>query len=339
MPAQRAHHPAGRWVLVAVAVLGAAGTGCAANRLASRAGAELAVHSIAVYRDEPDYELARVSGYANVKLLEALLRSDPEDQALRLQLAEAFAGVAFAFAEDDLMAACCADPGGPEPPGSAGAPGDERAACGGAADIAAARARVRALYDRGAAYARRALAARRPRVAAALDGSAFALRAALGPATRENAAALFWYAFNALGAAGAAEDAAAGAPALGRIRVIAERLVELDATLEHGGPWLLLGVIDASLPAHLSVTADRGAAAFAQARRIAGDAFLLGDVEWARTYAVATGDRRGFETALDRVLAAPQDVVPGERLMTTVAKRRARYLRRRADALFVAAAR
>jgi hypothetical protein len=285
--------------------------GCATDRLVSRAGSELVEHAVATYRDEPDFEIARVSAYANIKLMEALHHADPEDEETVLRLAEGFAGIAFAFAEDDLQ--------------RSGAAGGE---------VEAARDRVVALYLRGRSYAERALSASRPELAAALHDSAFSLRRTLDTATAGDVRPLFWYAFNALGAAGADADPATRAPELGRIRVVAERLTELDGAFEHGGPWLLLGVIDASLPEHLSVTADGGEAAFEKARLASAGRFLLTDVEWARAHAVTTGDRAGFTNALEEVLAAPDDVLPGERLMTVVAKRRARRLLQQSDSLF-----
>jgi hypothetical protein len=286
--------------------------GCATHRVVASAGTELAAHSMASYRDEPDYELARVSGYANVKLMEALLRSDPENAELMLGLAQGFAGVAFAFAEEDLDRLRCSAPGA----------------------VANERRRLAALYRRGQAYAAAALEADHARAADVLAGSPFALRRYLAGFRGPDLSGLFWYAFNALGAAGAGDDEVETVFELGRVRVIAERLVELDAAYAHGGPLLLLGIIDASLPEHLSVVADRGASSFERARALNDGRFLLAHVEWARTYAVTTRDRDGFDAALADVLSAPPDILPEERLITTVAKRRARSLIGRSESLF-----
>jgi hypothetical protein len=58
------------------------------------------------------------------------------------------------------------------------------------------------------------------------------------------------------------------------------------------------------------------------------------DVLYARTYAVETQDRSLFQALLNRVVEAPPDLLPEQRLANTVAQKRARQLLARAEELF-----
>jgi hypothetical protein len=296
-------------MLVAVAALAAAG--CATERLARGAVWRLAEDAVAAQRDEPDLEMARIAGYANLELLEALRRSQPRRAELRLALAEGFAGIASLFAEDETLAAGCAGDG-------AGA---------------IARERLAALYARGRGHAVAVLEHRHPGIESTLALPPARLSAALRDATdSRDSRALLWLAVAWLGEVGASEKPRLAD--LGRVRAVVGRLAALDPELMYGAPLVLLGTIDASVPAAASASADRGAAAFERAIEGPGRRLLLARVERARTLQVALNDREAFRRDLDAVLKAPADVLPGERLMTSVALRRARGLLARERALF-----
>lgn len=295
----------------AVVVICSAAIGCATDRLLVNASADLLQHSVSAYRDEPDFELARVAGLSNLKVIEALHRMQPDRRDLLEHLAEGFAGAAFAFAEDPVEALRDGDPDA----------------------LHTARHRARTFYERGRDYAVGALSLDYPDIEHALTRSSFALAdylAALGP---RDVTALFWLTFGELGAI-ASSDEQGLAIRLGRARALAARLVELDETFAHAGALVMLGVIDASTPSRVSPSEDRGRAFFERALRMTDRRFLPAQVEFARAYAVAVGDRALFESTLADVVDAPDDILPGERLMTTVAKRRATQLLARVDQLF-----
>ena len=294
----------------AVSLLCGASLGCS-QRLLINASSDLLQHSVQVHRDEPDFELARVAGLANLKLIEALDGMEPDRRELLEYLAEGFAGAAFAFAEDRMEALRDSDP----------------------VAFADERHRARGLYERGRDYAVHALSLDHPDIEDALTRSSVALARYLAEFGPPDVPALFWLGFSELGALATSDDGPVGLR-VGRARAIAARLVELDEVYAHAGALLMLGVIDASAPSRLSRTPDRGLAYFEQALQLTQRRFLPAQVELARSYAVAVDDRALFESVLTEVMDAPGDILPGERLMTTVAKRRAARLLARADRLF-----
>lgn len=290
-------------------------TGCATRDLAARAGRDLALDARAVYRDEPDLELARVSGYSNLKLLETLQHGEAPERESLLALAEGFAGAALIFAEDDLVAARCA--------------GDDLGRV-------AATARVRSFYGRARDYALRALQLRHAGAATELAQVPSRLQEWLAASTdADDADALLWYAVGALGVLGL--DASTDILELGRQRAILTRVVDLDGELLYGTPHLALATLDASVPVRHSAVADRGAASFARVLEVSEGRYLLARVERARTLLVARPDREEFEQELESVLAADPNILPGERLLTVAAQHRARRLLDRSDALFASA--
>lgn len=279
--------------------------------MAARAGRDLATHARAAYRDEPDLELARVSGYSNLKLLESLHRADPQDRELLLALAEGFAGAALLFAEEAAADACAE----------------------GEAAALAASDRVRDFYDRSGRYALLAIELRHRDVRSALERPAAPLADWLRSETDAgDAPALLWLATAT--AANAAGGTATAARQAGRARALAVRAVELDPTDMYGMGSLIVGIIDASAPARSTAAGDRGEASLQTAVEVSGGHFLLARVERARTLHVVLGERDLFERELRAVLNAPMDLLPGERLLTAGAKRRAERLLDRADFLF-----
>ena len=235
----------------------------------------------------------------------------PERRDLLEHLAEGFGGAAFAFAEDPV----------------------EPLRDGDAAALTDARRRAHGFYARGRDYAIAALSLTQPDIEDALTGSSFALADYVSALRPPDVPALFWLTFGELGAIASSDDAGL-AVRLGRVRVLAARLVELDERYAHAGGLVMLGVIDASVPSRISPSPDRGRGHFERALELTERRFLPALVEFARSYAVSVGDRALFASTLSDVVAAPHDILPGERLMTTVAKRRAAQLLDRVDRLF-----
>lgn len=294
-----------------VIAIGIAVSGCATDRMIVNASSDLLQHSISAYRDEPDFELARVAGLSNLKIIEALHRMQPDQRDLLEHLAEGFAGAAFAFAEDQVEALRDGDPDA----------------------LHNARQRAHSFYERGRNYAVGALALRHPDIEHALTRSSFALADYVSSLRRSDVPALFWLTFSELGSI-ALSDGGGLATRLGRVRALAVRLVELNEAYAHAGALVMLGVIDSSTPSRISPSQDRGRRFFERALEVTDRRFLPAHVEFARSYAVAVGDRALFESTLTEVVEAPDDILPGERLMTIVAKRRAGRLLARVDRLF-----
>ena len=79
-------------------VLGLAG--CSASRFAVQAALPLVESQILAMQEESDPDFAEKAIPANLKMLEGLLKQDPENTWILENLAEGFCGYAFSFLED-----------------------------------------------------------------------------------------------------------------------------------------------------------------------------------------------------------------------------------------------
>ena len=120
---------------------------------------------------------------------------------------------------------------------------------------------------------------------------------------------------------------------LGRVKLLMQRIAELDEGYEYGGPHLYLGVFETLLPPALGGRPELGRTHFERALALAEGKHLLTLVMFAEQYARLVFDRALHDDLLGRVLAAEVEV-PELTLMNAVAKRRARSLLETADAYF-----
>src|SRR4051812_26918624 len=84
---------------VLLAVLALAGCG-SIDRYALRTTVSMLERGRKAALDEPDYQLGRDAVASQLKLIETMLVSDPENRSLRRLAAEGFGGYAFLFVED-----------------------------------------------------------------------------------------------------------------------------------------------------------------------------------------------------------------------------------------------
>ena len=120
---------------------------------------------------------------------------------------------------------------------------------------------------------------------------------------------------------------------LGKVKLLMQRIAELDEGYDYGGPHLYLGVFETLLPPALGGRPEVGRAHFERALALAEGRHLLTQVMFAEQYARLVFDRALHEELLSEVLAAAVEV-PELTLMNAVAKRRAQELMETADAYF-----
>jgi len=301
-----------RTLLYLLAAGGALGAPACAGTLAVRGGTALLQDADRVIRDEPDWEFARETSLPALKILETLLYRTPDDPRLLTHLARAYATAAYAFLEDDWLRAVRVDP--------------PRAV--------SAERRTIDFYERAMGYAERALELGHPGFGAATRGEPDQLRLFLERTTDRDVPALLWFGFAWGGKLGMQRADPSAVTVLGRLRVVAERLVELDPDYLYGSPLALLGAVEAVQPAVMGGSLDRSRDLFLRSIEVTGGRFLAARVEFAYQYAVAAGDEALFERELRFALAATPDILPEERFLTEVARRRAGWLLDARDALF-----
>ncbi len=275
-----------------------AGAGCASiDRYALRTTAYMLERGRTAALDEPDYQLGRDAVASQLKLIETLLVSEPENLSLRRLAAEGFGGYAFLFVED-------AEP-----------------------------QRAKGLYIRGRDHALAALAQKSVFIGLK-DKNADDLEKALKWAKKEDVPDLFWAAFGWGGMINLSKDDASALADLPKVYLLMHRVWELEPAYHFGGADLFFGVYHASRPPILGGNPAQAKTHFEWAHRITKGQYLMTHVLNARWYAVAVQDRELFKQLLTKVIESPSGQLPAARLTDEAAKKKAAMYMEKIDDFF-----
>jgi len=258
---------------------------CTIQTFALRSLDNLFDNTLAEFMEEGDLHLAEQGIAGNLKLLDGVVRSDPENGKFLLLACEGYAAYALCFAGDDTE-------------------------------------RALSFYTRAREYGTRGLVLLgvSPQV---FTEDATAMRQALGRLKKKDVPLVFWTA-SAWGSAVnlqlADPDALASLPSIGAMM---QWVQEKDPAFFYGGAFMYFGVYYGSLPPALGGKPDLAKMNFDRALSVGGGKFLMTYIFYAKTYAVETQDERLFEDLLDHVIDTPLDVLPEQRLANAVAKKQA----------------
>jgi len=250
-----------------------------------------------VMKRESDPELARLAIPAQLKMLEGLLQSEPENLDLQLLLAESFCSYSFAFWEDEDQ---------------------ERAGN---------------WYLRGKNYALSALQSLtgNPEFS---KGDLEGWENSLKKLDANSLPALYWltqcwggWLTMNLHNPFAFADISRIAPALKKVLV-------LDPNFYNAGAHRGLGVFYGSRTKILGGNPEKAKVNFEKSLSLTKGKFLINSFLFAKTYAVQNQDRDLFEKLLNEILEAPDDLFAEERLANEVAKLKAKRLLESIDDLF-----
>jgi tetratricopeptide (TPR) repeat protein len=248
--------------------------------------------------EECDPELAKVSIPPNLKLLEGLLKNDPQNKKILTTLSMGFAGYSLLFIE-------------PEDP--------ERAS---SFYLRALDYGIRALGNKGMSLRNR-------------EGGPEPLRAALKSMDQEDLEALFWITLSWNAWLNLNLDKPSALAQLSASEACLRRVLELDEHFFYSSPHILMGASLAARPPLLGGSPEKARAHFETALRKHQGQFFLAQVYFARYYAVRVQDKALFERSLAEVLhrdpARIQDVCLINRMM----QRRAQELLKQIEDLFL----
>jgi hypothetical protein len=254
---------------------------------------------------EADLETTEAALPAQIKLLEGLLASAPQDRSLLLLLARLLGGYTFVFLDGRL------DDGTP----ALFRTSPEEHALAAWADR---------LNRKGADYARVVLALRHPAWGASAPELSGAQLQALA---REDAPALFWYGLHLGSLAARNPEGIAALELAGRARRAMERVLELEPTTQHGAAHLLL-MVDAARSPLLGGDPARAEAHYRSLKAIAGEDYRMADLFYARHLLHLRQDRAAFERVVQAIIAQPADGSRHGLQNAAAARRAARYLER-----------
>lgn len=121
---------------------------------------------------------------------------------------------------------------------------------------------------------------------------------------------------------------------LARVMPLADRLAELDETLLHGLPRILLGALHAGRPVMLGGNPDRARVEFERAFEISERNMLMAQVFFARFYCTLVFDREAWEASLREVRDAPAGLLPDAELLNQIARLKAEQLWAQTEEIF-----
>jgi tetratricopeptide (TPR) repeat protein len=254
-------------------------------------------YGLEAFNEEGDLKLAEGALGSNLKLVEALIKGDPQNIKLLLMASQGFNAYALAFAEDDSLE------------------------------------RARAFYLRGRDYGMRVLI-QNQKIREAIDKDIPAFQAALATLTKDDVPAVFWTAFGWGSYINITRSDIGAIADLPKVTAMMEFVRQTDPTFYYGGPYLILGSIEGSMPQALGGRPEKAKEYFERALSVNGGKFLLTYVYYAKTYAVQTQNQELFDSLLKKVEDASPDILPDARLSNAIAKKKARLLRDHVNDLF-----
>ena len=269
-------------------------SGCTLKRIAVLSTAEIVEDAFAAFNEEEDLVIAESAAASNLKLLEGLLKSEPNHRGLLLLAARGFGGYAFAFVEEKT-------------------PG-----------------RARRLYIRGRNYGLRLLRLHGFSPPARLDDFRRAVRK-LGP---RELPALFWTAYNWANWINLNQTSPRALADLPRAVAMMERVAAVDETYFYGGAHVFLGSYFGGRPKIAGGDVAAAKRHFDRALKLSGEKFLPHWVFYARYYAIPAQKKDIYVKLLKKVTGAPAGVLPSERLANIVARGRAERMLDEVDEYF-----
>ncbi len=263
-------------------------TGCVQTIAVTTVG-NIASDGFSAITEEGDLSFAEEALPGNIKLLEVMLKNDPENERLLMLISQGYSSYALGYLEDSLQD------------------------------------RARDFYKRGRDFGLRMLR-QDAGVARALDGTIDDLRAALATRDKDLVPAAFWTAFGWGSYIYLSLDNMDAIGDLPRTEALMEFVARHDSTYYFGGAHVFLGTLFGSRPRMLGGNPERAKAHFETALRLNGGKFLMTYVYYARSYAVQTQDQQLFNELLTKVESASLDILPEFRLANAIAKQKARRL-------------
>jgi len=267
-------------------------------QVALRATPSLFPNIAATIFEECDPELAKASIPPNLKLMEGLLKSDPENRKILTTLSMGFAGYSLLFIE-------------PEDP--------ERAS---AMYLRALEYGARALGEKGAPLRNR-------------DGSLEPVRAMLKNMDPNDLEALFWTTLSWNAWINLNLDKPSALAQLSASEACLRRVLELDEHFFYSAPHILMGASLAARPPILGGSPEKARIHFEQALQENHRKFYLAQVYFAKYYAVRVQDKELFARTLAEVVHGNPRELQDVCLINRVMQRRAQELVKQAEDLFL----
>ncbi|MBN2423704.1 MAG: hypothetical protein JXR46_15655 [Calditrichaceae bacterium] len=247
--------------------------------------------------EESDYEFAKNALPGNLKLIEGLLKSDPENEKLLLLASQGYAGYALGYLEDEH----------PD--------------------------KAKLFYLRARDYALKIL--RKDEAFSNAEKSGVEnLKQTLSTYNRDKAPALFWAGFSWAGYITLSLTEPAAIIELAEVEILMQRVEELQPEYFYGGVYLFFGSVYGMKPGIMGGNPEKAKSYFEKSINLTESKFLLAYIYAAKYYAAKILDEDLFDEYLQKVEESSVDVLPGAQLMNAIAKEKAAYLKSKKEELF-----
>ncbi len=267
------------------------------QRLAVRSMGDIMDYGFEAFNEESDLQIAQEALASNLKLIEALIKADPQNEKFLLYAAQGYNAYGLGFAEDDSVE------------------------------------RARVFYLRARDYGLRILR-RNTEFRQAEDKGLAEFTKALETFSKDDVPALFWTASSWFSYINITRTNVEALAAIPRATAMMEFVLRTDSSYYYGGPYLFLGAIEGSTPQALGGHPEKAKEFFEKSLAISGGNFLLTDLYYAETYAVQVQDQSLFDSLLTRIDSVSIDILPEARLPNAIAKHKAKVLRAKTNELF-----
>ena len=281
--------------------------GCSLKKRAVDTFVDVLGEAEGVYLSEDDPELIGSALPFNLKTIETLLVSSPDNRSLLLSAAKSFSLYAYGFVEPQAW----------------------RLSYQELDESERIRKRAAKLYRRGYTYGVRGLEVEHPGIGARLKKTPEAASRDLEPSDVPFAV---WTAAALGGAIGLSKDDPESTADVAVVGALLERALLLDEDFEEGATHELLMAYEAS---RVGGSRDRALRHYERALalgRAKSPSIWLG---WAERVSVLDQNRREFEDLIERSLAFDVEAHPENRLLNLLAQRRARWLKGNTAELFL----
>ena len=270
---------------------------CSLNRMAIRSMTPIFQNSVEALYEESDLVLAEQAMASDLKLIDGMLKSDPQNKELLLLASQGYAGYALGFCEDE---------------------DNERA---------------KLFYQRAKEYALLILR-QNSNFAEAEKKGIEELSAVINTMGIDDVPALFWAGFSWAGYINLALDEPAALLGLPKTQIIMERIAQLDPTYFDGAVYLYFGALYGMKPIIMGGDPKKAKEYFDKNIELTEGKYMMAYVYMAKYYAAKILDEELFDSYISKILDAPVDILPGKQLFTQLAKKKAKYLRAQKEELF-----
>lgn len=271
---------------------------CSLNRFIVGQMAPVFKTSAGALYEETDLPIAEQALASNLKLLEGLLKNDPDNQELLLLLAEGYSGYALGFVEDE----------NPK--------------------------RARSFYERAFNYGQRAFLKTDDKPWQWTEKSKSRLEKAIVQADRANLPALFWTVFAMAGQINVSLDDPAALINVDIIEKGSDKIEQIDPTFFYGSVYLIKGSIAGMKPRMLGGNPDVARENFEKNLEITKGTFLLSYIYQAKFYAAKVLDEDLFDRLILKVENFDIKTMPEIALFNQIAKKKAALLKKQKEDLF-----